>query len=64
MNNKIINLNGKDYIVTDMIVIDKGFKTFKYNIFDLKYKHVVTIDAENEIEFLEKFNNYLKENKI
>lgn len=59
-----INLNGEDYIVTDMIVIDNSpVSHMKYNVFDSKYNFVTSISCEDEIEFMMLFNNFLKQNK-
>lgn len=57
-----INLNGEDYIVTDMIVVDGIPDThMRYNVFDSKYNFVTSISCEDEVEFMLLFNNYLKE---
>lgn len=62
MNNMIVTINNKDYVVTDMIEIGKNMdKVYKYNVFTLDYKHIVTIVAENFENFINKltkhFNN-------
>lgn len=60
-----INLNGQDYIVTDMIVINKHPEShMRYNVFDSKYNFVTSISCEDEIEFMTLFNNFLKQNKL
>lgn len=58
-----IKIKNKEFIVTDMIVIDhKRDSHMKYNVFDEKYNHVTSIDAEDEIEFMKLFNSYLVKN--
>lgn len=57
-----INLNGKDYIVTDMIVVDSQPDChMRYNVFDNKYNFVTSISCKDEIEFMLLFDNFLKQ---
>lgn len=57
-------VNGIKYIAVDMIVIDsKHNNVLCYNVFDDKYKHITTITCNNKTEFINLFNNYLKQNK-
>lgn len=59
-----INLNGEDYIVTDMIVITEHPQShIRYNVFDNKYNFVTSISCNDEVEFMMLFNEYLKQNK-
>ena len=58
-----VKVDGREFIVTDMIVIDSKVNShMKYNVFDEKYNRIVTIDCEDDIEFMKKFNDWLKEN--
>ena len=57
-----VKVKGKEYIVTDMVVINRKVNCMKYNVFDDKYNFVTSIDCEDEIEFMQKFNNFLKQN--
>ena len=58
-----VNVNGKDYIVTDMIVIDDSIDShMKYNVFDSNYKFVTSISCKDEVDFMTLFNDYLKNN--
>ena len=58
-----VKVNGREFVVTDMIVIDSNVCShMKYNVFDEKYNRIVTIDCEDDIEFMKKFNDWLKEN--
>lgn len=48
-----VKVEGKEYLVTDMIVIDHRVNShMKYNVFDDKYNFVTSIDCEDEIEFM------------
>lgn len=59
-----IEVFGETYLVTDMIVIDKEpVSHMRYNVFDKQYRHVTTIDAEDDEDFLKIFKKYLLTNK-
>ena len=65
MNNMIVTINNQDYVVTDMIEIGKGMdKVYKYNVFTLDYKHIVTIVAENFEDFTNKLTKYLNNEMV
>ena len=58
-----IKVAGREFHVTNMIVVDSKVNShMKYNVFDEKYNRVVTIECENDIQFMKKFNDWLKEN--
>lgn len=58
-----VKVEGKEYLVTDMIVMNREVNSrMKYNVFDNKYNFITSIDCEDEIEFMQKFNNFLKQN--
>lgn len=58
-----VKVEGKEYFVTDMIVMNREVNgRMKYNVFDDKYNFITSIDCEDEIEFMQKFNNFLKQN--
>lgn len=61
MNNMIVTINNKDYVVTDMIEIGKDkVKTYKYNVFTLDYKRITTIVANDIEDFKNKLTKYLQ----
>lgn len=65
MNNMIVTINDKDYVVTDMIEIGKNMdKICKYNVFTLDYKHIVTIVAENFDDFINKLTKYFNNEMV
>lgn len=55
-----LKVNNSTFRATHMIMSDTGKS--KYNVFDKNYVHVCTIDANDEIEFASKFNDFLIEN--
>lgn len=57
-----VKVDDKEYLVTDMVVMNRKVNRMKYNVFDDKYNFVTSIDCEDEIEFMQKFNNFLKQN--
>lgn len=57
-----VKVEGKEYFVTDMIVMNRKVNRMKCNVFDDKYNFVTSIDCEDEIDFMKKFNNFLKQN--
>ena len=59
-----IKINDKEFIVTNMLLIDGDNNYNKYNVFDKNYSHIVTIDAEDEIHFMEQFNNFMKNEMV
>lgn len=60
MSNMELKVNNSTFHITHMIMSDTGKS--KYNVFDENYVHVCTIDANDEIEFASKFNDFLIEN--
>ena len=65
MNNMIVTINNKDYVVTDMIEIGKDkVKTYKYNVFTLDYKHMTTIVANDIEDFKNKLTKYLQNEMV
>lgn len=55
-----VKIKNRKFLVTDMIVIDhKTNSHMRYNVFDEKYNHVTTIDAEDEVDFMRLFNAFL-----
>lgn len=59
MSNMELKVNNSIFHATHMIMSDTGKN--KYNVFDKNYVHVCTIDANDEIEFVSKVNNFLIE---
>lgn len=57
-----VKVEDKEYFVTDMVVMNRKVNRMKYNVFDDKYNFVTSIDCEDEIDFMQKFNNFLKQN--
>lgn len=55
-----LKVNNSTFHATHMIMSDTGKS--KYNVFDKNYVHICTIDANDEIEFASKFNDFLIEN--
>ena len=54
-----VTINNKNYVVTNMIEISKNMNNiYKYNVFTLDYKHIVTIVAENFKDFINKLTKY------
>lgn len=65
MNNMIVTINNKDYVVTDMIEIGKDkVKTYKYNVFTLDYKRITTIVANDIEDFKNKLTRYLQNEMV
>lgn len=65
MNNMIVTINNKDYVVTDMIEIGKDkVKTYKYNVFTLDYKRITTIVANDIEDFKNKLTKYLQNEMV
>lgn len=55
-----LKYNNTKFIVVNMIMADSSdTPNIKYNVFTEDYKHITTIDAKNELEFGNKFNNFL-----
>ena len=57
MSNMELKVNNSTFHATHMIMSDTGKS--KYNVFDENYVHICTIDADDEIEFASKFNDFL-----
>lgn len=60
MSNMEIKVNDIIFHITHMIMSDTGES--KYSVFDKNYVHICTINANDEIEFASKFNDFLIEN--